>query len=223
MAEGPNRGEDPTSSTSSTRMRMDTARFTSPLPEQHSPRRRTCRTQTTGAQCAGAGSSCAWSMRAACNGGADTVNICSAKQSLFSGSEGRNGPAASRGGFVNNWCPPEARNNNRNIATAASGLSPGHRPRVTAAIFVQEEQNSSTSQNKRDLSSTGTQGTVQAAPSHTQVSEGQDLQTGNSNQTSRQDLMESLDSSGPEYHRPLNVEGEMFVCSVSGNRFQTSV
>uniref|UniRef100_UPI00398F16E6 histone H2A type 2-C-like n=1 Tax=Pristiophorus japonicus TaxID=55135 RepID=UPI00398F16E6 len=69
----------------------------------------------------------------------------------------------------------------------------------------------------------GTQGTVQAAPFHTQVSEGQDLQTGNSNQTSHQDLTESLDSSGTEYHRPLNVEGEMFVCSVCGNRFQTSV
>ncbi|XP_067869940.1 uncharacterized protein [Heterodontus francisci] len=52
--------------------------------------------------------------------------------------------------------------------------------------------------------------------------EGEDLKTGNTNQAADQDPTESHDSSGPEYH-PLNVEGEMFVCSFCGKRFQTSV
>ncbi|XP_041031445.1 oocyte zinc finger protein XlCOF19-like isoform X2 [Carcharodon carcharias] len=38
--------------------------------------------------------------------------------------------------------------------------------------------------------------------------------------TNYQDLSEPLNSSGPEYHRPLNVEGEMFVCSVWGKNFK---
>ncbi|XP_067869957.1 zinc finger protein 239-like [Heterodontus francisci] len=49
--------------------------------------------------------------------------------------------------------------------------------------------------------------------------EGENLYTRNSNPTSPQDLTELLDSLGLEWHQPLNVEGEIFVC---GKRFQTS-
>ena len=55
------------------------------------------------------------------------------------------------------------------------------------------------------------------------VHEGDELQMGNWNQTSHQELIESLNSSELEYHRPLNVEGEMFFCFGDEERFETSV
>uniref|UniRef100_UPI00398E4ED8 zinc finger protein 239-like isoform X2 n=1 Tax=Pristiophorus japonicus TaxID=55135 RepID=UPI00398E4ED8 len=59
------------------------------------------------------------------------------------------------------------------------------------------------------------------------VFEGEDLPTGNSNRTPHQDLTASLDSSGPEYHRPLNIEAKstvdsgekVYTCSVCGRGF----
>uniref|UniRef100_UPI00398E59A9 histone H2B 1.2-like n=1 Tax=Pristiophorus japonicus TaxID=55135 RepID=UPI00398E59A9 len=54
-------------------------------------------------------------MRGACNGGVGIVSVCSVKVTIPCGTEGSNGPAGSCGGGISSWCPPEARNNNRNI------------------------------------------------------------------------------------------------------------
>jgi len=53
---------------------------------------------------------------------------------------------------------------------------------------------------------------MSAANSFHRISERDDLQTEISNQMSRQDLTESLNSSGPEYHWALNLEREKFLC-----------
>ncbi|XP_067892418.1 zinc finger protein 850-like [Heterodontus francisci] len=62
------------------------------------------------------------------------------------------------------------------------------------------------------------------------VLEREDLQTGNSNKTSHQDLTQSLDSTGSEYHRPLTMEANStihsvekpYTCSTCGRGFTQS-